>query len=179
MLRRNTPYGNIIYMLIQLKVTRKWPEDLLSYRFILTKQDIQKRYLLLKIVYIRVRDWTSIEVKPLRTKLYWVASQPLPGPPTLPRAFHQLYANFLQLLVLRATFCIISEQFLLLVFFQFWDIWAAFSACLNWSCFHISQCFSRQFMNFPWKRSQILTPWGQMMGARCSRAEVKKVIQQF
>ena len=38
MLRRNTPYGNIIYMLIQLKVTRKWPEDLLSYRFILTKQ---------------------------------------------------------------------------------------------------------------------------------------------
>ena len=32
MLRRNTPYGNIIYMLIQLKVTRKWPEDLLSYR---------------------------------------------------------------------------------------------------------------------------------------------------
>ena len=42
MLRRNTPYGNIIYMLFQLKVTRKWPEDLLSYRFILTKQ-IMKR----------------------------------------------------------------------------------------------------------------------------------------
>ena len=32
MLRRNTPYGNIIYMLIQLKVTRKWPEDFLSYQ---------------------------------------------------------------------------------------------------------------------------------------------------
>ena len=38
MLRRNSPYGNIIYMKIQLKVTRKWPEDLLSYRFILMKQ---------------------------------------------------------------------------------------------------------------------------------------------
>ena len=42
MLRRNTPYGNIIYMLIQLTVTRKWPEDHLSYRFILTKQIYEK-----------------------------------------------------------------------------------------------------------------------------------------
>ena len=42
MLRRNTPYGNIIYMLIQLKVTQKWPEDLLSYRFILTKHIYEK-----------------------------------------------------------------------------------------------------------------------------------------
>ena len=93
-----------------------------------------------------------------------------PCPPLLPRAFHKLHANFLQLLVFRATFCIISEQFLLLVFFQFGDIWAAFSACLNWPCSHIAQCFSRQFMHFLWKRSQTLTPWGQMMGARCSRA---------
>ena len=38
MLRRNTPYGNIIYMLI----TRKWPEDHLSYRFILTKHKYEK-----------------------------------------------------------------------------------------------------------------------------------------
>ena len=42
MLRRNTPYGNIIYTLIQLKVTRKWPEDLFSYRFILTKRIYEK-----------------------------------------------------------------------------------------------------------------------------------------
>ena len=42
MLRRNMPYSNIIYMLIQLKVTRKWPEDLLSYRFILTKHMYEK-----------------------------------------------------------------------------------------------------------------------------------------
>ena len=34
MLQRNIPYGNIIYMLIQLKVqAREVPEDLLSYRF--------------------------------------------------------------------------------------------------------------------------------------------------
>ena len=91
-------------------------------------EDIRKGYLLLKVVYIRVRDWTSID--------------------------------FLQLLVFRATFWKISEQFLLLVFFQFWDIWVAFSAWLNWPCFHIAQCFSRQFMNFLWKRSRVLTPWG-------------------
>ena len=42
MLQRNAPYGNIIYMLIQLKVTRKLSEDLLSYRFILTKQIYEK-----------------------------------------------------------------------------------------------------------------------------------------
>ena len=43
MLQRNTPYGNIIYMLIQLKVqARELPEDLLSYRFILTKQIYEK-----------------------------------------------------------------------------------------------------------------------------------------
>ena len=64
MLRRNTPYGNIIYMKTRLKVTRKWPEDLLSYRFILMKQicetgtifqwKIHERgtYLLSKMVYI-------------------------------------------------------------------------------------------------------------------------------
>ena len=124
--RRNTPYGNIIYILIQLKVSRKWQEDLLSY--------------------------------------------PHP-PPSFSLGLSTFCPpTFCQLVVFRAAFCKISEQFLLLVFFQFWDIWAAFSACWNWLCFHIAQCFSRQFMNFLWKRSQILTPWGQMMGARCSRA---------
>ena len=42
MLRRKKPYGNIIYMLIQSKVTRKWPEDHLSYRFIPTKHIYEK-----------------------------------------------------------------------------------------------------------------------------------------
>ena len=42
MLRRNNPYGNIIYMLIQLQVTRGLPEDHLSYRFILKKQIYEK-----------------------------------------------------------------------------------------------------------------------------------------
>ena len=42
MLQRNTPYGNVIYMLIQLKVIQELPEDLLSYQFILTKQIYEK-----------------------------------------------------------------------------------------------------------------------------------------
>ena len=46
---------------------------------------------------------------------------------------------------------------------------------MNWPCFHVAQCFSRQFMNLLWKRSQILTPWGQIMGARCSRASRSEV----
>ena len=89
MLRRNTPYGNIIYMLIQLKVTRKWPEDLLSYRFILTKQIYEKGTTFQwKIPYTKEVPFVKnnlykgkgldLEVKPLRTKLYWVASHPFP-----------------------------------------------------------------------------------------------------
>ena len=70
----------------------------------------------------------DLGAKPLRAKLYWVASHP---PPLFPRAFHKLLGNVWQLLVFRATFCIISEQFLSLVFFQFWDIWAALSASLG------------------------------------------------
>ena len=118
----------------------------------------------------------DLGAKPLWAKLYWVVS-----PPLLPRAFHKLLGKYLATSSISSNFfrfkqlCIISEQFLLLVFFQFWDIWAAFSACLNWPCFHIEQCFSGQFMNFLWKRSQILTPWGQMMGARCSRAARSEV----
>ena len=42
-----------------------------------------------------------------------------PRPPLLLRVFQKLHANFLQLLVFRGTFWKISEQFLLLVFFQF------------------------------------------------------------
>ena len=42
MLRRNMAYGNITDILVQLKVTRKWPEDLLSYRLIVTKQIYEK-----------------------------------------------------------------------------------------------------------------------------------------
>ena len=81
MFRRNTPYGNINYMLIQLKVTRKWPEDLLSYRFILTKQIYEKGTTLQwKIPYTKGVPFVKnslhkgkgldLEVKPLRKKLY-------------------------------------------------------------------------------------------------------------
>ena len=104
MLRRNTPYGNIIYMLIQLKVTRKWPEDLLSYRFILTKQiyekgttdsmqDTRKGYLLSKIVYVRVRDWTLGETSPNKALLS--SLPPHPPPPFSLGLSHKLTSNFL------------------------------------------------------------------------------------
>ena len=41
---KRTPLNRIhpTGLLIQLKVTRKWPEDLLSYRFILTKHIYEK-----------------------------------------------------------------------------------------------------------------------------------------
>ena len=65
MLRRNTPYGNIIYMLRLLENDRKtsFLTDLFSrsrykwYNFLM--EDTRKGYLLSKIVYLRVRDWTS------------------------------------------------------------------------------------------------------------------------
>ena len=64
MLRRNTPYGNIIYMLRLLENDRKtsFLTDLFSrsrykgYNFLM--EDTRKWYLLSKIVYLRVRDWT-------------------------------------------------------------------------------------------------------------------------
>ena len=43
MLQTNTPYGNIVYMLIQLKVTRKWPEDLLYFLWIILSKQIYEK----------------------------------------------------------------------------------------------------------------------------------------
>ena len=66
MLRRNTPYGNIIYMLRLLENDRKtsFLSDLFSRsrymkRVQLLMEDTRKGYLLSKIVYLRVRHWTS------------------------------------------------------------------------------------------------------------------------
>jgi len=41
---------------------------------------------------------------------------------------------------------------------------------LKLSCFHISPCFSRQFMNFLWKRSQIPLPPGADHGCEMHAA---------
>ena len=80
--------------------------------------------------------------------------------------------TFWQLLVFRSPFCILVN------FSSFLPILRYFF----WPCFHISQCFSGQFMNFLWKRSQILPhPLWPIMGANaCSRASrsavfVKKI----
>ena len=75
--------------------------------------------------------------------------------------------------------------------------------CLNWPFFHISQCFSTQFMNFLLKKGPNPPPWGRSWAPdRSSRARsavfgensklwtkvftwltwvsrVKKVVQQF
>ena len=66
MLRRNTPYGNIIYMLRLLENDGKtsFLSDLFSRsrymkRVQLLMEDTRKGYLLSKIVYLRVRHWTS------------------------------------------------------------------------------------------------------------------------
>ena len=68
------------------------------------------------------------------------------------RAFYKLLGNFL------ATFSCFEQLF------AFWAIslvtfilrYRSIFWCLNWSFFQISPYFSRQFMNFLWKRSQIL-----------------------
>ena len=75
MLQRNTTYGNIIYMLIQLKVTRELPEDLLSYRLILKKrvQIFNGRYTE-GVPFVKNSIYKGkgldLEAKPLRKKLY-------------------------------------------------------------------------------------------------------------
>ena len=75
MLRRNTPYGNIIYMLFQLKVTRKWPEDLLSYRsrYMKRVQPFNGRYTKgVPFVKNSIYKGKGLDLgaKPLRAKLY-------------------------------------------------------------------------------------------------------------
>ena len=90
-------------------------------------------------------------------------------------------ATFCQLLVFRATFFVssnFSNSWQFLAFYQFSDNLRS----LNWPCFHISQCFSRQFINFLWKWSQFL-PRGSrtarsMIHTRLIRvSQVKKDIQ--
>ena len=84
---------------------------------------------------------------------------------------------FWQLSVFGATFFVsrnvLHSEHFSLVLDQFWNIWAALSA-QNWPCFHTSQCFSKKFMKFLWKRSQILPPlprWGRSWAqSSCSRA---------
>ena len=156
MLRRNAPYGNIIYMLRLLENDRKTSflmacsrlsdsgEDAkekgtrkVPFYFRVCAFSIQRTRLsrslqqatFLTDLFSRSRYMKRVQLfngrytkgvpfvknsifkgkgldlgaKPLRTKLYWVASHPSPLP-LLPRAFHKLLANFL------AT-CSISSNF--------------------------------------------------------------------
>ena len=120
MLRRNTPYGNIIYMLRLLENDRKtsFLTDLFSRsRYMKRVQLFNGRYTKgVPFVKNSIYKGKGLDLgaKPLRAKLYWVASRP---PPLLPRAFHKLLGNFWQLLVFRATF-FVSINFL----YDFWAI---------------------------------------------------------
>ena len=88
-------------------------------------------------------------------------------------AFHKLLSYFLATFSIWSNFFRFVSEHFSLVLDQFWNIWAALSA-QNWPCFHTSQCFSRKFMKFLWKRSQILPPlprWGRSwVQSSCSRA---------
>ena len=75
MLRRNTPYGNIIYMLIQLKVTRtSFLADLFSRNIYMKRvQNFNGRYTK-GVSFVKNSIFKGkglhLEAKPLRTKLY-------------------------------------------------------------------------------------------------------------
>ena len=101
MLRRKTPYGNIIYMLIQLKVTRtSFLADLFSRSIYMERVQLFNGRYTKGVHFVKNSIYKGkgldLGAKPLRTKLYWVAQPPPPPPPPLlPRAFHKLLANFL------------------------------------------------------------------------------------
>ena len=113
MLRRNTPYGNIIYMLIQLKVTRtSFLADLFSRSIYMKRVQIFNGRYTKGVSFVKHSIFKGkglyLGAKTLRTKLYWVVSH---TPPLLS-----------------------------------------------------AQCFSRQCMNFLWKRSYNLRqkPWSTL-----------------
>ena len=98
MLRRNTPYGNIIYMLRLLENDRKtsFLTDLFSRsRYMKRVQLFNGRYTKgVPFVKNSIYKGNGLDLgaKHLRAKLYRVASHPRP---LFPRAFHKLVGNFL------------------------------------------------------------------------------------
>ena len=72
-------------------------------------EDTRKGYLLSKIVYMKVRDWTSGEASPNKALLRSLPPTRPPLPPLLPRAFHKLLGNFWKLLVFRAKFFVLRN----------------------------------------------------------------------
>ena len=159
MLRRNTPYGNIIYMLRLLENDRKtsFLTNLFSrnrykgYNFLM--EDTRKGYLLSKIVYLRVRDWTS--GRSLSEQSFIEQPSTPPPPPSSPQSFpqvaRQLFGN-LHCSISSNFFCFkqLFAQFLSNFSYQFSSNSEISEQLLvhAYACFHIGQCFSGQFMNF-------------------------------
>ena len=86
MLRRNTPYGHIIYMLRLLENdwNTSFLSDLFSWsRYMKRVQLFNGRYTK-RVTFVKnsifMGKALDLEAKPLRTKLYWVASHPSPFP---------------------------------------------------------------------------------------------------
>ena len=75
MLRRNTPYGNIIYMLIQLKVTRtSFLADLFSRSIYMKRVQLFNGRYTKGVSFVKNSIFKGkgldLGAKPLRTKLY-------------------------------------------------------------------------------------------------------------
>ena len=62
------------------------------------------------------------------------------------RACHQLFGNFFATFRISSTFFCFEQVFAFRVIASFLDIGAALSALIGHACFHILQCFSRQFL---------------------------------
>ena len=78
------------------------------------------------------------------------------------RAFHKLLGNFLATSCISSNFFRFEQLICILNNFSSYFLILTYRSsflCLNWFFFHISQCFSTQFMNFLLKkRGQILPP---------------------
>ena len=131
------------------------------------------------------------------------------GPESHPdryRAFHKLLGNFLATSCISSNFFCFEQLICILNNFSSYFLILTYRSsffCLNWPFFHISQCFSTQFMNFLLKKGPNPPPWGRSWAPdRSSRARsavfgensklwtkvftwltwvsrVKKVVQQF
>ena len=122
------------------------------------------------------------------------------------RAFHKLLGNFLATPCISSNFFRFEQLICVLNNFSSYFLILTYRSsflCLNWPFFHMSQCFSTQFMNFLLKKGPNPPPWGRSWAPdRSSRARlavfgensklwtkvltwltwvsrVKKVVQQF
>ena len=78
--------------------------------------------------------------------------------------FHKLLGNFLATFHISSNFSRFEKLFAFCAISSFLQILRCRSRvfCSNWPCFHILQCFSGQFCEFPEKKKQFL-PLGHVL----------------